>query len=131
MKIKLDENLPLRLTALLKELGHDVHTVHDERLIGHADREIWEAAQKESRFLITQDLDFSDSRRFAPGSHHGILLIRLHSPNRKNLVERIAELFQTENVGDWARCFVVATERKIRVLKPERKRNSWNPQDFR
>ena len=61
MNIKLDENLPLRLAPLLKDLGHEVHTLQDERLIGHADREIWEAAQKESRFLITQDLDFSDS----------------------------------------------------------------------
>jgi predicted nuclease of predicted toxin-antitoxin system len=40
MKIKLDENLPLRLATLLKDLGHDVHTVRDEGLIGHADREI-------------------------------------------------------------------------------------------
>jgi len=124
MKIKLDENLPFRLVPLLKNLGHDPHTVYEERLIGHQDREIWEAAQKESRFLITQDLDFSDLRRFAPGSHHGILLIRLHSPNRRNLVERINELFQKENVAEWAGCFVVATERKIRVLKPESTQNS-------
>ena len=119
MKIKLDENLPLRLATLLKDIGHDAHTLHEERLIGHADKEVWDAAQKESRFLITQDLDFSDSRKFAPGSHHGILLIRLHSPNRRNLVGRIVELFQEENVSEWARCFIVATERKIRVLKPE------------
>lgn len=118
MKIKLDENLPLRLAILLKELGHDAHTLHDEPLIGHADREIWEAAQKESRFLVTQDLDFSDLRQFAPGSHHGILLVRLRSPNRRDLIERVGELFQKENVGEWAGCFVVATERKIRVLKP-------------
>jgi predicted nuclease of predicted toxin-antitoxin system len=118
MKIKLDENLPLRLATLLEDLGHDVDTPHVERLIGHADREIWEATQKESRFLITQDLDFSDSRRFAPGSHHGILLVRLRSPNRRNLIGRVAELFQKENIGQWVGCFVVATERKIRVLRP-------------
>jgi predicted nuclease of predicted toxin-antitoxin system len=118
MKLKLDENLPLRLAILLKGLGHDAHTLQDESLIGHSDREIWEAAQKESRFLITQDLDFSDLRQFAPGSHHGILLVRLRSPNRRDLVERIGELFQKENVGEWTGCFVVATERKIRVLKP-------------
>lgn len=58
MKINLDENLPLRLAALLKDLRHDVHTVRGEGLAGHADCEIWEAAQKESRFLITQDMDF-------------------------------------------------------------------------
>jgi predicted nuclease of predicted toxin-antitoxin system len=69
MKIKLDENLPFRLATALKELGHDVHTTHEERLAGHPDQEIWDATQKESRFLITQDLDFSDLRRFVPGSH--------------------------------------------------------------
>ncbi|HEX3375345.1 MAG TPA: DUF5615 family PIN-like protein [Candidatus Acidoferrales bacterium] len=118
MKIKLDENLPVGLAILLKNLGHDAHTLHNESLIGHADKEIWEAAQKESRFLITQDLDFSDLRQFAPGSHHGILLVSLHSLNRRDLIERVGELFQKDNVGEWAGCFVVATERKIRVLKP-------------
>jgi predicted nuclease of predicted toxin-antitoxin system len=121
MKIKLDENLPLQLATQLTRLGYNVHTVHEEQLIGHEDREIWEAAQKESRFLITQDLDFSDLRQFAPGSHHGILLVRLHSPNRRNLVGRVVELFRKESVSEWDGCFVVATERKIRVLKPERK----------
>jgi len=119
MKIKLDENLPLRLAILLKDLGHDIHTLGDEQLLGRADAEIWEATQRESRFLITQDLDFSDLRRFAPGSHHGILLVRLRSPNRGDLMERVKELFQNENVGEWTGCFVVATERKIRVLKPK------------
>jgi predicted nuclease of predicted toxin-antitoxin system len=124
MKIKLDENLPLRLANSLKELGHDVHAVKDELLVGHADSEIWEAAQEESRFLITQDLDFSDSRKFVPGSHHGILLVRLHSPNRRNLTERIVELFQKESVGEWAGCFVIATERKIRIVRSESRKNS-------
>jgi predicted nuclease of predicted toxin-antitoxin system len=121
MKIKLDENLPFRLAARLNKLGHDTHTTYEERLMGHPDREIWDAAQKESRFLITQDLDFSDLRRFAPGSHCGILLVRLRSPNRSNLTARICELFQQEDSSEWAGCFVVATERKTRVLKPETK----------
>ncbi len=33
-------------------------------------------------------------------------------------------MFQKENVGEWPGCFVVATERKIRVLRPGRKQNS-------
>lgn len=121
MRIKLDENLPLRLATTLQDLGHDVRTTPEEGLIGHADREIWETAQNESRFLITQDLDFSDLRQFAPGSHCGILLVRLHAPSRRNLIERIARLFQEENSGDWTGCFVVATERKVRVVKPHGK----------
>jgi predicted nuclease of predicted toxin-antitoxin system len=118
MKIKLDENLPIHPAVLLHEPGHDVHTTPQEGLNGSADREVWEASQKESRFLITQDMDFSDLRKFAPGSHCGILLVRLHNPSRKNQIERIGEVFRTETIGDWKGCFVVSTERKIRVVKP-------------
>jgi predicted nuclease of predicted toxin-antitoxin system len=118
MKIKLDENLPLGLAFLLQDLGHDVHTTREEGLSGHADSDIWQTAQEESRFLITQDMDFSDSRKFAPGSHCGILLVRLRTPDRRKLIDRVSTLFEDENVADWNRCFVVATERKLRVVKP-------------
>jgi Domain of unknown function (DUF5615) len=68
MKIKLDENLPLRLAAGLTALGHEVHTVFDEDLLGARDERIWAVAQEEERFLVTQDLDFADLRRFVPGT---------------------------------------------------------------
>lgn len=64
MKVKLDENLPALLTVALGELGHDVHTSNEEGLGGYPDDQIWRAAQREGRFLITQDLDFSDVRQF-------------------------------------------------------------------
>jgi predicted nuclease of predicted toxin-antitoxin system len=117
MKIKLDENLPLQLATSLEDLRHDVHTTSGEGLTGHSDREIWEAAQAESRFLITQDLDFSDIRRFAPGSHAGVLLLRLHSPSRRSLISRVQYVFQSESVDQLPGCFVVVTDRKIRVLR--------------
>ena len=62
MKIKLDENLPFHLGTELAKLGHDVHTTLQEDLAGSADSDIFAATQKESRFLIIQDLDFSDVR---------------------------------------------------------------------
>jgi predicted nuclease of predicted toxin-antitoxin system len=77
VKIKLDENLPIRLVPLLTDLGHDVETVPDEQIAGRDDDVVWSAAQAHGRFLVTQDLDFSDARKYAPGTHHGLLLIRL------------------------------------------------------
>ncbi len=62
MRIKLDENLPLLIASRLNALGHDVHTTYAEGLAGRPDPQIWEAAQHENRFLITQDLGFSDAR---------------------------------------------------------------------
>ena len=118
MRIKLDENLPARLASTLGAVGHDVDTVPQERLQGRNDSTIWRAAQDAGRFLITQDLDFSDIRQFRPGTHHGILLVRLRNPGRAALSARLEHLFRTENVEAWGRCFVVATQRKVRVVRP-------------
>lgn len=98
MNIKLDENLPRTLCAALAHLGYDVHSVFEEQLTGSPDADIWNAAQQERRFLITQDLDFSDTRKFIPGRHHGILLIRLSNPSRSNLIFRLRQIFENENV---------------------------------
>ena len=119
MKIKLDENLPDRLVAALIRLGHNVDTVRSEQLTGRADPDVWSAAQAAQRFLITQDLDFSDVRRYTPGTHAGLLLVRLSRPGRKALFARVSTVFQTEKVEDWTGCLVVATDQKIRIRRPE------------
>jgi len=118
MKIKLDENVPLGLAGRLDALGHDVDTAQQENLAGGTDEELWRAVLREQRFLITQDMDFSDARRFAPGTDPGMLLIRLYSPSRTSLTERIEEVFRSENVEAWSECFVVVSESKIRVRRP-------------
>jgi len=120
MKIKLDENLPVALVAILAALGHDVDTAPQEGLAGRDDLEIWRTTQQAGRFLITQDLDFSDARRFVPGTHQGLLLLRLGQPSRRQLIERLHQIVTTEKIEQWGACLVVATGRKIRVRRPTR-----------
>jgi predicted nuclease of predicted toxin-antitoxin system len=118
MKLKLDENLPTELVPLLVAHGHDVHTVPGESLVGQDDKVIFSAAGREGRLLLTQDLDFSDVRKFKPGTHPGIVLIRLRDPSRRRLIERIQQVFGSEKVEPWARCFVVVSDRKLRIRRP-------------
>ena len=118
MTIKLDENLPERLILALSALGHDDDSVRSEKLTGREDVDVWIAAQGAARFFITQDLDFSDQRRYTPGSHSGLLLVRLARPGRDALFERVSMLFRTEHVAEWQGCLVVATDRKVRVKRP-------------
>jgi predicted nuclease of predicted toxin-antitoxin system len=119
MRIKLDENLPSSLVETLEQLGHDADSVPEEGLQGSSDPDVWAAAQAAKRFLVTQDLDFSDVRKFPPGTHCGLLLVRLANPSRRALKAYIESLFRTEDVERWARCFVVATDTKIRVRRSE------------
>ena len=119
MKIKLDENLPGRLVALLEDLGHDVDTVPMEEIAGRSDDVVWGAARSEGRFLITQDLYFSDVREFAPGTHDGILVVRLRQPGRDALVTSVFDFFKSDVKSDLVGCFIVLTERKVRVRRPK------------
>jgi len=118
VNLKLDENLPERLVSILSALGHDVDTVRSERLKGRDDADVWSAAQSAQRFFVTQDLEFSDIRRYTPGTHAGLLLVRLSKPGRNALLERVSLLFATEPVTEWRGCLVVITDHKVRVKRP-------------
>lgn len=118
MRLKLDENIATSAGARLAALGFDVDTVLDEGLGGRPDADVWTAAQSERRFLVTQDLDFSDTRTFAPGTHEGLLLVRLPDAEQWRIGDYLVAWFSAPDVETWARCFVVATPNKVRVIRP-------------
>lgn len=72
MKVKVDENLGRQVADRLRHAGHDVHSIADEQMLGAEDDKVIAAATVEGRALVTNDLDFSDPRRYhrhaMPGS---------------------------------------------------------------
>ena len=117
MKVKADENIPFRLVAALRDAGHDVQTVPEEGLTSRPDMDIWSAARREGRLLITQDLDFSDMRRFQPGTHPGLLVVRLRAPGAVALAARVSAALKTTPLESLAGCLAVLTERKLRIKR--------------
>jgi predicted nuclease of predicted toxin-antitoxin system len=118
VKLKLDENVPASAATRLQALGFDVDTVLQEGLRGRSDSDVWSASQGAGRFLITQDLDFSDVRQFVPGTHHGILVIRLPDSEQWRIADYLVAWFSTPDVGTWPGCFIVATPSKVRIMRP-------------
>lgn len=118
MRIKLDENLPERLLGRLAALGHEVDNVRMEGLAGAADPQVWDAAQAEGRFLITQDLDFSDIRKFPPGTHAGVLLVRLPNAGRLELAGRVGALFEDHPDADWSGHYLILSQHRVRIVAP-------------
>lgn len=80
--VKLNENLGRTHVEILRNAGYEVDRVHDQGLSGAADATVWEHVCSIDRFLVTLDLDFSDVRRYPPGTYPGILLIRARSRSR-------------------------------------------------
>lgn len=115
MKIKLDENMPVSLVDLLVSLGYDTDTAVSEGLAGKDDDTVWSAAQNTERLLITQDLDFSDLRKFTPGHHHGVVIFRLQEPGWPAILNRARSVFETLPLEEWRGCLIIITQNKIRV----------------
>lgn len=101
MRFKLDENLPRDAEALLRNAGHDVQTVLEERLGGNPDPGILDACRGESRVLVTFDLDFSDIRLYPPASHNGVWVLRPRTQSIDNtlvLLKGALVALETESV---------------------------------
>lgn len=118
MKVKLDENMPAGLVGILNRYRHDAVTVPQQGLAGQSDAVIWEAAQRESRFLITMDLDFADIRRFPPGTHEGILILRLSRQGRRAIRALFRRILAQHSLDSFKGCIVIADEWRVRVRKP-------------
>lgn len=101
MRLKLDENQPHALLAILLEAGHEAETAAGEGLAGAADAELAALCQAERRALLTFDLDFADLRQYPPEKYAGLLVLRLRSqavPHVLEAVSRILSLLATEPV---------------------------------
>jgi predicted nuclease of predicted toxin-antitoxin system len=90
VRLKLDENLGLRIADFFRGAGHDVETVAGEGLSGADDDTVFQACIKEKRVLVTMDLDFSDVVRFEPKRCGGIVIFRLPGSFSSGLFERMS-----------------------------------------
>ncbi len=79
MKLKLDENIDLRILSLLQFAGHDLATIPEEGLNSAPDPEIIDVCFRESRCLVTCDRGFGNRLRYNPDNYSGIVIIRLPS----------------------------------------------------
>ena len=77
MRVKVDENLPATVASLLRERGFDADTVIEEGLGGSTDADLLAAVREQDQMIVTLDRGFGDIRRYPPGSHPGIVVLRL------------------------------------------------------
>jgi predicted nuclease of predicted toxin-antitoxin system len=77
VRIKLDENIPVSVAEPLRSAGHDVDTVVVEGLAGAPDVEVLANATSSDRLVVTLDRGFADLRVHPPGSHAGMIVLRV------------------------------------------------------
>lgn len=116
--VKLDENLSLAHVNLLRQAGYDADRVNEQGLSGATDERVWERVCADDRLFVTLDLDFSDIRRYQPGTHPGILLIRARSRSASAVTDVLARVTAERSLEDLRGCLAVASRSFTRIRRP-------------
>jgi predicted nuclease of predicted toxin-antitoxin system len=116
-RLKVDENLPDEIAELLNDRGHDAVTVADQGWEGLPDGELWRRIQAEGRWIVTADKAFADLRRFPPGTHAGVILLRLVRETRRDYSRIAGMAVEKVELDDAVGAVIVVNDRGVRVRR--------------
>ena len=89
MKFFLDENFPKSAHVYLAQCQHTCLDVRDHLPQGADDMTVFQLAQEHRAIFLTTDKDFYHTIPFFYSSHHGVVVISLHQPNRQAILQRL------------------------------------------
>ncbi len=118
MRIKLDENIPVSAGEPLPSAGHDVDSAVDEGLAGATDSNVLAEATARAQLVITLDRGFADARMHPPGSHAGIIVLRVEDQSPPAIVREIQDLLTAVDIDGLSGCVSVFRAGTIRVRRP-------------
>jgi predicted nuclease of predicted toxin-antitoxin system len=118
VKFKLDENLPVSSAAILTNAGHDVDTVIAEGLVGAPDQDVVAAATAADRILISLDRGLGDIRAYPPGSHAGIVVLRLTDQSAATASKAVGDLATLADPDSLAGAVAVLQQGLLRIRHP-------------
>lgn len=117
VRLKVDEDLPRQVAEMLNAQGHDAVTVLEQGWKGASDDVLWRRIQAEQRWLITADKGFADLRRYPPGGHAGVVLLRSAEESRRAYSDLIAIAHDRLDLNEIPGAVVVITRRGVRVRR--------------
>lgn len=115
--VKIDEDLSERLVPIFEEFGYVSRTVRQQGWDGLADNELWPLVQSSQELLVTADKGFGDLRKFQPGTHYGIVLLRTHPEDNLRYAELCRTLLERYDLGVLVGYLTVVTEHTIRIRR--------------
>jgi len=102
---------------MLRDRGYEALSVVEQGMGGYKDPVLWQAVQKEQRFLITADKGFADIRRYKPGTHQGILILRPDQDGIGPTIRLLEMVLENYDLESLAGTTAVVTPRGIRVRR--------------
>ncbi len=120
MKVKLDENITTAAKALIAQHGHEVDSVLDEGLRGVTDSVLIEACSSDGRMLVTFDVGFGNVHAYQPGTHNGIVLLRLADQRPEATLDVLRRFLIGHVLDELAGALIVVSDDRVRIRRSER-----------
>jgi predicted nuclease of predicted toxin-antitoxin system len=105
-----DENLPLSAASILREQGHRARHVRHIGMRGARDEALFSEAQERSWIIVTRDLGFGNLLDYPPGTHAGIVILRLPSTFTAKQINGVLESFVSSVEPDTLRGTLTVVE---------------------
>jgi predicted nuclease of predicted toxin-antitoxin system len=117
-----DESMPRSTALVLRQAGYPTEDARDVGLRGHNghnDEDVYRYAQAQRLTIITADKDFANALRFPPGTHQGIIVVRIpdEQPTQAVLDELRRTLTELEG-GELAGLLVIVERGRTRIRRP-------------
>jgi len=101
----------------LRNLGHDVFDIKEQKLDGTEDIEIFQMAVNLKRVLLSMDKDFANIIKYPPESHSGIIVLKLYKLTVEAATKIFLDSFQALDSHDVIGNTVIIDKNKTRVRR--------------
>ena len=115
MRFKIDENLPIEAAETVRQAGHDAATVLEQGYGGSRDAQLAALCQRESRILVTLDMDFADIRAYPPAEFPGLIVLRLRQQDKLYVLDVLARLIPLLGQEPLDQHLWIVEEKRIRI----------------
>lgn len=115
-KFLIDENCPLPLEGLLQGKGFDAIHVKTAGLAGTKDSQLFTWAQQEKRIIISRDMGWANIVTYPPGSHAGLIVLRLsHAAITPEITTAVESFLDTVNIDQLPGALVIVEKDRFRL----------------
>ena len=115
IRLLLDQGLPHTTVKHLDNSGWDVQHVSDIGLSRATDREILNAARKDSRAIVTLDADFHTMLALDGASSPSVIRIRREGLKGRELAELLCEIWPRIEKNITQGAMITVTEDSVRI----------------
>lgn len=119
LRLLLDQNVPVEVARWLKTVRPEWQVWHVNwvGLEGSDDSTIFRWAQDADAVVITFDEDFADARMYPPGTHAGVVRLRVWPTTIEECVAALSRLLEEVTEEDLYGALIIIDRSKIRIRR--------------